>query len=255
MKSTAQIINDNFLYHSIFLQSQTPQMEVVKKDGLSYSDSGLSCDTFNIIYITNGDLQPHQLADAINHFEEKQFEFCIWINEENRTQNVLQVMNRFGLQQAGSDPGMILDLQSFDAPIINADIRKITTKPELEVYANIVSLNWHPADMNVIRYYHSVADTIFNNPHIQYYAYYADGHPVAAVELFPDNDENVGLYSLCTLANARGKGIGTNLMKYSLNQLKQQGYKTVTLQASDDGLNIYKRLGFTEKTRFYEYKK
>lgn len=230
-------------------------MEVVKKDGLSYSDSGLSCDTFNIIYITNGNLQPNELAGAINHFDEKQFEFCIWINEENRMQNVMDVMNSFSLQQAGSDPGMILDLQSFEAPATNADIRKISTKSELEVYADIISLNWEPADMNVIRYYKSVADAIFNNSHIQYYSYYLDGHPVAAVELFPDNNENAGLYSLCTLANARGKGIGTNLMKYSLNQLKQQGYKTVTLQASDDGLNIYKKLGFVEKTRFYEYKK
>src|ERR1700742_2417288 len=109
MKSAAQIINDNFLYHSIFLQSLTPDMEVVKTEGLSYADSGLSCDTFNIIYITNGNLQPNELAEAINHFNAKQFEFCIWINEENRTENVMKVMNSFGLQEAGSDPGIILD--------------------------------------------------------------------------------------------------------------------------------------------------
>ena len=48
-----QVINNNFLYHSTFLQSQTSGMLVNSREALLCSDSGLSCDTFNIIYITD----------------------------------------------------------------------------------------------------------------------------------------------------------------------------------------------------------
>lgn len=255
MNKEAQVINDNFLHHATFLQSLTPEMDMVIKEGLSYSDSGLSSDTFNIIYITGNNLQPATLAEAIHHFDKKQFEFCIWINEENRTEQVINLFNTLELQQAGADPGMILHLDKLEAREFSADIRKANTKTELEIFAQIVSQNWQPPDQNVMRYYDRVSGAIFNKGDIQYYLYYLDGDPVAAVELFPDTVENAGLYSLCTLTHARGKGIGTALMSYCLQALKAQGYKTVALQASDDGLRIYKRLGFEEKTRFYEYKR
>ncbi|NQT03611.1 MAG: GNAT family N-acetyltransferase [Planctomycetes bacterium] len=45
--------------------------------------------------------------------------------------------------------------------------------------------------------------------------------------------------------DARGKGVGTELLKYSLNYLDKRKVKTVRLDATSAGQPIYEKLGFT----------
>jgi len=220
-------------------------MQTLHAGGLSYSDSGLSCDTFNILYIT--DAETFSIADfhkAIQHYHAKQFEFCVWINEENLSPLVKDALASAGLIEAGNEPGMIIYLDEYNS---TGDIRKLNS---LDDFARLISYNWQPPDQNVIDFYSKVKPT-----DSEYFASYANGEPVAVVELFPDTPTNAGIYSLYTLPEFRGKGIATDLMKYCLQHLRSKGYITATLQAADDGLNIYKKLGFVPATRFYEFKK
>lgn len=245
MLNAIKIINDNFLHHATFLQSRTPGMQTIHGGGLSYSDSGLSCDTFNILYIT--DAQAFNAADfhqAVRHYTAKQFDFCVWINEENLSSSVRNALANAGLSEAGNEPGMIIYLEEYSS---TGDVRKLNT---LDDFARLVSCNWQPPDQNVVDFYSRVKPV-----HSEYFASYVNGEPVSVVELFPDTPANVGIYSLYTLPGYRGKGIATDLMKHCLHHLKSKGYITATLQAADDGLNIYKKLGFVPATRFYEFKK
>ena len=262
-----KIINDNFLHHASLLQSRTPGMMTVKEKGFCYSDAGLSCDTFNILYITDGNnFDTTAFEKAIQHYQSKQFEYCIWINEENLSPEVIAALQNAGLQEAGNDPGMLVELKNYhhssgrgnvidyDAERPNVNIRKITNPFMLQDFAQLVSCNWQPPDQNVIEFYKRVSPIIFAQNNIEYFGCYFDGNLVSAIELFPDTRTNAGLYSLCTLEAYRGKGIATNLMKHCLSHLSSKGYTTATLQASDDGLRIYQRLGFVQTTRFHEFK-
>ncbi|HYE54146.1 MAG TPA: GNAT family N-acetyltransferase [Chitinophagaceae bacterium] len=255
-ENSIQIINHNFLHHSTFLQSQTAGMRAHHRDGVSWSDSGLNCDTFNILYITDHNtLSDASLQEVIDHYRQNDLAFCAWINEENLSPAIKSALERSGLQEAGSEPGMILELEAFQHTPAAADISKLNTRSGLQQFAHIVSLNWNPPDKDVARFYERVAETVLHpSSHIAYYASFIDNKPVSVVEVFPDNAYNAGIYSVCTLKEFRGRGIATDLMKFCLQQLKNAGYRTATLQAADDGLNIYKKLGFTASTRFYEFK-
>lgn len=249
--NAARIINDNFLHHASFLQSLTDGMMTLREEGFCYSDSGLSCDTFNILYITDGNnFNTSAFQKAIAHYQTKQFDYCIWVNEENLSSKVADALQKSGLQEAGNDPGMIIDLKNYNATSTNGDIRKLNS---LEDFADLVSRNWTPPDQNVIEFYKKVSPIVFNH-NIEYFGSYVDEKLVSVIELFPDTKTNAGLYSLCTLSEYRGKGIATNLMKHCLHHLRSKGYTSATLQASDDGLNIYKKLGFEQATRFSEFK-
>ena len=79
------------------------------------------------------------------------------------------------------------------------------------------------------------------------------GQALGTVELFPTDDKTIGIYGLATLANHRGQGIGSALMTYALNLANDQGYQQVVLQASADGEGIYKKLGFTPYTTYFEF--
>lgn len=55
--------------------------------------------------------------------------------------------------------------------------------------------------------------------------------------------------NLAVKPECRGKGYGSHLVRFCLSQLKDYGYETVTLYASQDAYNLYSRLGFTTTFR------
>jgi ribosomal protein S18 acetylase RimI-like enzyme len=82
--------------------------------------------------------------------------------------------------------------------------------------------------------------------------YNLSGKAVAAIELFASDPYTAGIFNLSTLKAYRGQGIGTSLFTHVLNEAKNKGYSYAVLQASNDGIGIYTKLGFGTETYFYE---
>lgn len=83
-------------------------MEVVKLNGFTYVDSGLSCDTFNIIHITDQEaLTSESFFLAINHFRIKDFTFCVWISMDNLSPKMVEMLSEAKLEQQNREPAMI----------------------------------------------------------------------------------------------------------------------------------------------------
>lgn len=57
------------------------------------------------------------------------------------------------------------------------------------------------------------------------------------------------LLNFYTVPEARGKGIATHLLKEMLREARSLGIKYLHLHASEDGISIYKKAGFTEPER------
>ena len=75
LMNAAKIINDNFRHHASFLQSRTDGMLTVNEEGFCYLDSGLSSDTFNILYITDGNnFNTSAFQKAIARYQTKHFD-------------------------------------------------------------------------------------------------------------------------------------------------------------------------------------
>ena len=150
---------------------------------------------------------------------------------------------------------MVLDLHAFDdSTVTQSSIRVVSNEDELNDFATVIAANWNPADLNVIRYFQQTS-TAWLNPdnRISLLVYYENEQPVATIEVFPGPEDVVGLYSLATLASSRGRGIGSAIFKAALVLAKKQGYRHAILQASDDGIGIYRRMGFSEVSVYYEY--
>lgn len=59
------------------------------------------------------------------------------------------------------------------------------------------------------------------------------------------SQDSYGIYDVMTKENFQGKGLGSEMFQFLLNQTNDKE-KPVVLQASDDGKNIYKRFGFID---------
>ncbi len=258
--STQQVshnpVSQNFYLHSHYIPSLHDNMEVVSTKNLIYTDAGISCDSFNIIYITNGfEVTFDELRQAINHYESKDFKYCLWTDQENLTDNLGQQLRKLQVYEVGNEPGMMYSLPGQNGINQSAEnIRKVVNDEMVTSFATILASAWNPPDQDVIQYYQTVAKTMIQNPlDISYFLYYLNNKPVAVMEIFPSDTHTAGIYNLVTLAAYRGAGIGTEMMKFALNYLTEKSFTKVILQASEAGLSIYKKLGFEEVSRYFEF--
>ena len=249
-------ISNNFLLHASKVPSQNQDMHVASSKSLTYVDSGLSCDTFNLLYIHHPELEEEELTKALNHYQSNDLDYCIWINKESLSQKAEELFRKFNISEQASEVGMALNFDNyqFEENINHLNIRQVKDEESLRTYAHVIAENWTPADQNVLKYYDQTSDQYLDPSNgIKLYIYYHEGEPASCVELFPTDSETVGFYGFATLEQFRGKGIGTTLLTFALNMGKELGYKNAILQGTEDGLNIYKKLGFKDYTTYYEF--
>ena len=250
-------IDQNFGLHATLIPQLTPNMQVGKTDHFSYVKTGFSCDTFNIIHIHNHQSLPASALEyLVGCYREKNWDYCLWINQENLTIELKNTITSIGLNKQNEEVGMALNLANYELNSIDKDLTfaEVSSKSQLEEYANVVAANWTPADKNVVKFYKQTANHyLLGSANITLFVAYINGEPAGSVELFPTDTETVGIYGLCTLEKFRGKGVGSALMTTALNKAKRQGYHNVVLQATEDGIGIYEKIGFERHTTYFEF--
>ena len=87
---------------------------------------------------------------------------------------------------------------------------------------------------------------------IRYYLGILNGEPVSTSLLFLSGGV-AGIYDVITLPHVRKQGIGTALTVVPLLEARSLGYSIGTLQSTQMGLGVYRRLGFREYCTFDIY--
>lgn len=85
----------------------------------------------------------------------------------------------------------------------------------------------------------------------QFRLYVADhgGEPAASV-VTSDFGDDVGIWAVATLPEARGRGLSTALMRQALADARERGLATSTLQASALGRPVYAKVGYGDFGHF-----
>jgi len=92
------------------------------------------------------------------------------------------------------------------------------------------------------------------NLNIQYYLGFLNDKPVASAMIFK-GEEAAGLFYIGTLHQARRRGIAQAMTCHLLNEAKKEGYNICTIQASEMGYPLYKKIGFKQYyiTKIYAF--
>lgn len=251
------LIDKNFNDHASRIPAKTPGMQVLRTSSLTAVNSQLPCDSFNVVHIQNGDnLDVGDVMLAITTYKEQDLPYCIWVNHRNLTASVKNIFEGLKLEIANIEAGMVLELEKYETAQNNlhSNIRVCRDAEQLIDFAKVLAGHWSPPHQAIITYYARTSQTyVEHSSQILMAVYYEDSQPVSVIEMFSSDNETVGLYCLATLKEYRRRGIANALMSFCLNEAKSKGYKYAILQATDEGLNIYKQLGFETKTTYYEY--
>jgi GNAT superfamily N-acetyltransferase len=249
---------ENLALHMGWVQQRTPGMRVEADAHLTLIDSGLACDTFNIVCRTRlpEESLRERIAEAVGYFRAVRRPFCWWVGPSDRPLYLGQALKEAGLAEKESEAAMTADLYAIrkaDPLPPGLRIERARSPEQLRDFAFVLAANWTPPDPDAPRFFVAAAPVLLQ-PGCPMWLYvgYQDGEPVAICEL-TEGGGVVGLYNVCTLEAHRRKGIASALLMHSLREARERGWKTAVLQASVYGQGAYARLGFRVTGRFTEY--
>jgi ribosomal protein S18 acetylase RimI-like enzyme len=256
---TAARADATFVTHATWVPERTPSMVARVDADLVLADSGLPCDTFNIVCRARlaGGWGLDRARDAVAHFRQVRRPFSWWVGPADEPTSLGSMLESLGLARAETELAMALPLEALPegAPAApGLDVRRVRTADELEVWAMLTASNWSPPDVHVVSFYRRAAPALLDPAAAQWlYLGSIDGEPVATGEATVQGG-TVGLFNVATREAFRGRGIGSRMTWQPLRDAAAEGCDLGVLQAAAAGVGVYRRLGFERYGEITEYK-
>lgn len=196
-------------------------------------------------------MEPHEELDAgfieetVQYFRDKGVHtFTWWMDPPLTASDWEPALTKYGFGLSKDTPGMAMDLQALNDPrqVNGLEIRAVRDEESLRTWAHIFTLGYGmPPDWEGIIF--DVWLRLGLDLPLRNYLGYLNGEPVSTSCLFIGGGA-AGIYSVATLPEARGRGIGAALTLDPLLEAREMGFRIGVLQSSEMGFDVYKRLGF-----------
>ena len=250
------------LYEWFRYFEHSPYMEFTRTDGLERWSCPFQYAWFNAILCTR-DASPvdgSYIDDSLNYFKAKNTsEISLWLEDVVDLESWKSLLIRRGFALAEGPYGMSAELNQLNEAMslpTGAEIKIVSDENGIRDCADALVYGYgFPPDWKdeTIAFENGLG--LEGVPYRSYVAYW-NGKPVATAGVF-FGDEVAGIYSVATVPEARGKGFGAAVTLAPLLDARKMGYHIGTLQASQMGYPIYKRMGFKEDYRvgafFYSF--
>ena len=184
---------------------------------------------------------PH--IHAIRDFYAKRRKWGVWLDPEQSED--AQALRDHGLVLDSIPVLMAAPLADVEEPDDSAPIERITTAVVGEV--NEAAYGNPPGVL-------TEALTPLPTDEVHAYGIRADD-TIVSVALIYDLDDDAFVTFVATRPEHRGKRLASNLLKHALDEARQRGRHTTSLQASKLGQNIYARLGYRPLGEIHLYEK
>lgn len=254
-KSMVRSIENSLSAYPLFLSRLSGAVLHDHEDVL-WIASGIPIYFYNGVFrssFPSGDIR-HHVDRVIDEFAKRRLSFIWQLGPSSQTADLEQYLLATGFQFDEAELGMALDLhtlQADDMPLpAEFTIKRVVNEAMLKDWVKV----WVFGAPDYIALTQEVYLELGyeGNLPCQYFIGYLNGKPVATVMLFLAAGV-AAIHYVVTLPEARNRGIGTAMTAYALREAKRLGYRVAILTASEDGIHIYKRLGFQEYCSIRKY--
>ena len=200
-----------------------------------------------------------RIAEIVAAFDEQASPFLWWRAPFHGPADLAERLERAHVFPAGTTPAMAMDLARLGpAPATDGrfEIRGVRDEGGLRDFLGVladdpspegVPPSFPPGKVEVIVAF--VAPRLHLEPTPLRFVGYRDGRPVTVSRLSLAGGA-AGLYAVATREEARGHGYGAAVSHRAIATGRDLGYRIATLQATDMGYPIYRRLGFVEQFQY-----
>lgn len=221
--------------------------EVRDSGGITIVATGLPVAMFNVAFVTQPLADPAaQLASAVACFRAREVPFVVRMCGGGQPEAQAAAAS-MGLVEAPAEPGMAL-LNSVPLAAEPAALRIVAARDEktLDDHALVCSLGFGmPLEIAKA----VVPPRLLQTLDAEVYVGYIDGKPVTSSALFFNNGV-AGVYNVATVDSHRRKGLGEAMTWHAVRRGRELGCLFSSLQASDMGKPVYKRMGFCVATTY-----
>ncbi|HLR65572.1 MAG TPA: GNAT family N-acetyltransferase [Virgibacillus sp.] len=245
MSTNQQLIEHNF-EEKIKAFTYAVGGEFNSEETFSIANTGVPTDTFNTLLIKSKEIKDSfKVRQKLDYLTEMRYPFSVWMDVEHMNANWENILQNYNLKEAERNVMMKREnaLHAGERISNQLTITQVKSNEELVKYIDVfISLFEGSTEQEALERYFNKFSQIKLGPDVLMYVGNIDGIAVTT-GLLIKSKESYGIYDVMTKEAARGKGYGSEMFQYLLNQTKDK-QKPVVLQASEDGRNIYKRFGF-----------
>lgn len=246
-----QLLIDNFTYKMSYIARHVHGMNVKETKDYIAVDCGLPADTFNIITLLNNDVTEdiEKLYKVINNYNKKKFPMCVWFWDNSYEQAIKNELIKLGLKEAEQNIAMVADLKTIQPTIKMPEgftIQRASSLGQIKKFGETLANLFGTSEegIHVQTFYNETASfDLWNSENMKLYLGIFKDEVVSVGSLVCTKD-SIGIYDIATKEEMRGQGFGSTMFNYLLQEAKQLKVSQCVLQASPDGINIYKKAGF-----------
>ncbi|MBS1717364.1 MAG: GNAT family N-acetyltransferase [Armatimonadetes bacterium] len=162
-----------------------------------------------------------------------------WVGPNTKPTNLGELLLQKGWSEPAALPAMMIDLTTMPHPSTpeGMELRIVESQEDLEIWQGALAAGYG-LPLEVAQLFGLL------DPNVAlYYTAFLDDQAVATSAVF-FHGGIAGIYCVATVSEFRGRGLGAAVTALPLIEARKQGYRTGTLQASQMGHPVYKRLGF-----------
>ncbi|MFO1442998.1 GNAT family N-acetyltransferase [Bacillus sp. Bva_UNVM-123] len=247
MLTNQQLVINNF-EEKLKVFTHAVSGELTKEEDFVIANTEIPTDTFNVLLPKSPNIKNAvKIRNGIDNFSYKEYPFSIWIDAQYLNDDWKKLMQEYDLRETERNVMMKLENTLNVGQRISHQlmITNVKNKEELLKYIEVfMSLFEGTPEKDALESYFNKFSQIKLGSEVQMFIGCIDEMAVTTGLLIESKD-SYGIYDVMTKETFRGKGIGSEMFQFLLNQTKDK-QKPVVLQASDDGKNIYKRFGFVD---------
>ncbi|MQG18247.1 MAG: GNAT family N-acetyltransferase [SAR202 cluster bacterium] len=240
-------------------------MSLAKSDGPDaiWRVTGVLDKYFNNVTCVNWDPEETSIRvkKLIEEFNTYGVDYTWWISPTSSLVDLPKLLEKHGMFYQEDFPGMAVDLLNLKyeyaqvTDLKGFKIFRVDNKVQLNDFVNayIIATNSNPKMQSGLVSLFTKSGYKKNNDWSLYSAT-LNGKTVSTTALFTGAGV-AGIYLVSTIPSARRRNIATKIVVHALKQARDHGYTIGTLQASEEGLGLYLKLGFRKYCSFPLYTK
>jgi ribosomal protein S18 acetylase RimI-like enzyme len=205
----------------------------------------------NVFRIDPG-MDESSLLELVRMIKKGQAPPFLIFRTETASPSFISRLKASGIRQVMQWPGMAAELSQVTGGGIETShairIRKVRKPDEINDWAEIVSMylfNHEKLDIRSLT-------TLARGPNCCLYTAFSGNIPAGTLLSYGDKGV-LGLYMLVVMPECRKKGIAGNLLQEALRDARGEGFKYAVLEATMQGLSLYRNMGFKEYCNFGIY--
>ena len=233
--------------------SETSEISILDTDELFRFDRGFTSFAMQGIWYTNlkHDTIDERIEEVIEYFTSRSMPFFwIYVPGYSKPDNIVDYLEAHSfIKKMEGTPGMAVDLEKLrdDRPTPSGlSVRQVDDPESNRLWYKLWSEGYPMPESAAVFWADAYEQVGFNSDSpFRNYIGYLEGEPVATSQLFLGAGV-AGLYGVTTLPKARNRGLGTAMSLHPLRVAHSLGFRIAVLDATQRGIGLYRRMGFTE---------